>query len=49
MKVKIKKWNGVAVWKWEIDEEVSQIFRVCLVNFYYFSEIIGLWDLSNAI
>jgi hypothetical protein len=28
MKVKIKKWNGVAVWKWEIDEEVSQIILV---------------------
>lgn len=22
MKVKVKRWHGVAVWKWEIDEEV---------------------------
>lgn len=26
MKVKVKRWHGVAVWKWEIvDEDVSQI------------------------
>lgn len=25
MKVKVKRWHGVAVWKWEIvDEDVSQ-------------------------
>lgn len=23
MKVKIKKWHGVAVWSWQIDDEVS--------------------------
>lgn len=23
MKVKIKKWHGVAIWKWEINEEVT--------------------------
>jgi hypothetical protein len=30
MKVKIKKWNGVAVWKWGIDEDVSQIWGLVL-------------------
>lgn len=23
MKVRIKRWHGVAIWKWEIDEDVS--------------------------
>jgi hypothetical protein len=27
MKVRIKKWHGVAVWKWEIDDEVSYPFE----------------------
>ena len=26
MKVRIKRWHGVAVWKWEIDEEVRYLY-----------------------
>jgi anaphase-promoting complex subunit 11 len=28
MKVKIKRWHGVGVWKWDVDEEVCGICRM---------------------
>jgi anaphase-promoting complex subunit 11 len=31
MKVKIKRWHGVATWKWEIDEDVCGICRYNII------------------
>jgi anaphase-promoting complex subunit 11 len=28
MKVKIKRWHGVGIWKWDVDEEVCGICRM---------------------
>jgi hypothetical protein len=28
MKVKIKRWHGVAVWKWDVDDDVCGICRM---------------------
>jgi anaphase-promoting complex subunit 11 len=28
MKVKIKRWHGVGVWRWDVDEEVCGICRM---------------------
>ncbi len=34
MKVTIKRWHGVAIWKWEIDEDVSVYdFNFCTLSF----------------
>ena len=30
MKVRVKRWQGVAIWKWEIDEEVRIIYSIQL-------------------
>jgi Anaphase-promoting complex subunit 11 RING-H2 finger len=33
MRVKVKRWHGVAVWKWEIvDEDVSEILNFVSVT-----------------
>ncbi len=54
MKVKIKKWHGVAIWKWEIDEDVSWKFVskcVPLITQVAGFDLIflGLWNLQNAV
>ena len=28
MKVRIKRWHGVAVWKWDVDDDVCGICRM---------------------
>ena len=30
MKVKIKRWHGIAIWKWEIDEDVCLLLMTMM-------------------
>jgi hypothetical protein len=53
MKVKIKRWHGVAIWKWGIDEEVCG-FQFWLKYYMLFTMVLihgltGVRDLQNAI
>lgn len=45
MKVKIKRYHGVAVWKWEIDEDV----RVLALNTHKFRTVFNYYckDIST--